>query len=132
MDDEVFTHDFVKKWGDKKKIILPVVKGDQLELKVFRGVEELVPGENFGIPEPKGELFLDEQQIELVLVPGVAFDKQNNRMGRGKAYYDQLLISLKAVKVGICFHFQHLEQVPHDDLDIKMNIVLSNKKRALS
>lgn len=128
MEDEVFTHDFVQKWGIEKKIILPVVKGDQLDLKVFRGVEKLVPGENFGIPEPKGEVFADNEQIELVIVPGVAFDYKNNRMGRGKAYYDQLLKNLEAFKLGICFRFQYFEEVPHDDLDIKMDLVISNKK----
>lgn len=128
MNDEVFTHDFVQKWGSQKKIILPVVRGDQLELKVFRGVNELVAGENFGIPEPKGEVFSDYEQIELIIVPGVAFDYQFNRMGRGKAYYDQLLKNLNVFKLGICFFFQYLEKVPHDELDIKMDLVITNKK----
>ena len=130
MDDEVFTHEFVKKWGGKKQIVLPVVKGSELELKVFRGVEELVAGENFGIPEPAGELFEDAEQIELIIVPGVAFDKDKNRMGRGKAYYDQLLRNSKAYKMGICFHFQYFNQVPHDHLDVQMDEVLINTKEA--
>ncbi len=71
---------------------------------------------------------MDDGQIELVIVPGLAFDKENNRMGRGKAYYEQLLLELQAFKVGICFHFQFFDQVPHDHLDVKMNRVLFNKK----
>jgi len=128
MNDEVFTHDFVQKWSPKKTMILPVVKGDQLELSEYRGVDELVAGDKFGIPEPKGKPFENKEQIELVIVPGVAFDKHFNRMGRGKAYYDQLLTDLKAFKLGVCFHFQLLEEVPYDELDVKMDLVLSNKK----
>lgn len=128
MDDEVYTHDLIEKWSRIKQIILPVVKGDQLQLKLFRGEKALKAGEKFGIPEPTGELFTDYDEIELVIVPGVAFDRQNNRMGRGKAYYDQLLKELKAFKLGICFQFQLLEKIPHDDLDIKMDLVITNKK----
>lgn len=128
MDDEVYTHRFIRKWADKKQIILPVIKGDELELKLFRGLEELVEGEQYGILEPDGAVFREIEKIELVLVPGMAFDNHNNRMGRGKAYYDQLLVKLNAIKIGICFDFQLLEEVPHNDLDVKMDRILTNKK----
>lgn len=124
MEDEVYTHGFVQKWATKKRIILPVVKGSQLELKEFKGVHDLVAGEHFGIPEPKGPLFEHPEKIDLIIVPGVAFDNNNNRMGRGKAYYDQLLKESKAYKVGLCFPFQLFDKVPFDDLDVKMDEVL--------
>ena len=57
MDDEVFTHDYVCKWAGKKTVLLPCVKGDMLELRVFKGMESLQPGEAFGILEPVGELY---------------------------------------------------------------------------
>lgn len=124
MEDEVHTHDFLKKWALKKRIILPVVNGNQLELKVFKGVEELMAGQRFGISEPKGPLFDHPEDIELIIVPGVAFDEQNNRMGRGKAYYDQLLKESKAYKMGLCFPFQLFDQVPCDESDVKMDRVV--------
>ncbi|WP_282015840.1 5-formyltetrahydrofolate cyclo-ligase [Marinifilum flexuosum] len=124
MNDEVFSHDFVCKWASKKKVILPCVKGETLDLKVFKGIEHLVEGENYGIPEPDGPVFMNEDEIDLILIPGVAFDKENNRMGRGKAYYDRLLQSLSAFKVGICFDFQVLDHVPIDEHDIKMNCIV--------
>ncbi len=126
MDDEVYTHDFVCKWAEQKQVILPVVNGNSLDLKVFEGKEHLVAGENYGIPEPDGKLFTQEQDIDLIVVPGVAFDQQNNRMGRGKAYYDRLLRDLSAYKVGIGFHFQILPNVPTDQYDIKMDKIISN------
>jgi 5-formyltetrahydrofolate cyclo-ligase len=124
MMDEVHTHDFVCKWAKQKRVILPCVKGDTLDLKVFKGMDHLVDGENFGIPEPDGPVFMEEEEIDLIVVPGVAFDKENNRMGRGKAYYDRLLKSLSAYKLGICFDFQLLDKVPVDEHDIKMNQVV--------
>ncbi|MCZ4694417.1 5-formyltetrahydrofolate cyclo-ligase [Ancylomarina euxinus] len=125
MADEVQTSDFVIKWAASKRVILPCVNGNTLDLRVFRGVEDLVAGENFGIPEPSGELFTAYDEIDLILVPGVAFDVDNNRMGRGKAYYDKLLSSLKAFKLGVCFYFQLLESVPTDEHDIKMDQIVS-------
>lgn len=124
MTDEVFSHDFVCKWAKEKRVILPCVKGQTLDLKVFEGKEHLVDGENYGIPEPDGPVFMAEDEIDLILIPGVAFDKENNRMGRGKAYYDRLLQSLSAFKVGICFDFQVLDHVPIDEHDIKMDHVV--------
>ncbi|MCK5776849.1 MAG: 5-formyltetrahydrofolate cyclo-ligase [Bacteroidales bacterium] len=124
MDDEVFTHDFVQKWAKHKTIILPVVNGDQLELKVFSGLQNLISGDRFGIPEPKGELFTAANDIDLIIVPGVAFDNDGNRMGRGKAYYDKLLRASKAYKMGICFPFQIFDTIPYDELDVRMDLVI--------
>lgn len=125
MADEVQTSEFVIKWSASKRVILPCVNGDDLDLRIFRGVEDLVEGENFGIPEPSGELFTNYDEIDLILVPGVAFDVDTNRMGRGKAYYDKLLSSLKAYKLGVCFDFQLLKSVPTDEHDIKMDKIVS-------
>ena len=125
MDDEVFTHDFVQKWTKYKTIILPVVNGDNLELKRFTGIEDMMAGGRFGIPEPKGALFTATNNIDLIIVPGVAFDKDGNRMGRGKAYYDKLLRASKAYKMGICFPFQIFDAVPFDELDVRMDLVIS-------
>lgn len=124
MADEVYTHEFVCKWAQKKKIILPCVNGDKLLLKEFFGPDSLVSGENFGIPEPDGPVFSRPGEIEMIVVPGVAFDKSCNRLGRGRAYYDKLLNSVNAVKVGICFDFQLLDKVPVDKYDIKMDMVI--------
>ena len=125
MADEVQTSDFVINWAASKRVILPCVNGTDLDLRVFRGVEDLVAGENFGIPEPSGELFTAYDEIDLILVPGVAFDVENNRMGRGKAYYDKLLSSLKAYKLGVCFDFQLLKSVPTDEHDVRMDRIVS-------
>jgi len=126
MEDEVHTHDFILKHANDKIIILPSVQGDKLVLKEFNGLESLVAGERYAISEPQGDEFIASEQIEFILVPGVAFDRSNNRMGRGKAYYDKTLVTLDAFKTGICFDFQLLDTVPTDEYDIPMDMVISD------
>lgn len=126
MDDEVYTHDFVNKWAGSKTLLLPCVKGDELELRYFDGEERLQPGEGYAIPEPVGELFADWGKIDLILVPGVAFDKSGNRLGRGKGYYDKVLKQTGAYKLGVCFDFQLVECVPVEPHDVKMDRVVAS------
>lgn len=127
MDDEVFTHDFVQKWAGDKTVLLPCVKGDELEIRYFESVGQLNPGASFGILEPVGELCEDLDKIDLIIVPGVAFDGKNNRLGRGKGYYDKILKRTRAGKVGVCFDFQFIEDVPTDEYDVRMDNVIVSK-----
>lgn len=129
MDDEVYTRDYVCKWAGEKTILLPCVKGDELELRVFEGMDSMRPGEAFGILEPVGDLYTGYDAIDMIVVPGVAFDRQGNRLGRGRGYYDRILKETHAAKkVGICFGFQFVEEVPVDELDVKMDLVIHGEK----
>ena len=127
MDDEVHTHDFVLKWASKKRIILPCVKGDLLELRVFKGLENLIEGDSFGILEPSGELFTNVNSIDLIVVPGVAFDKRGYRIGYGGGFYDIFMSKLKnhTSKVGIAFDLQVTEEISYESFDIKIDSLLT-------
>ena len=92
LGDEVQTHAFVEKWHTSKHILLPIVQGDILILRHYQGKDLMQVGA-FGIEEPVGEEFTDYDEIELGIIPGVAFDRQGNRLGRGKGYYDKLLLN---------------------------------------
>ena len=82
----------------------------------------------YNIMEPVGEVFTDYAQIDLAVIPGVAFDRQLNRMGRGKGFYDRLLPQLgDAYKIGICFDFQLVESIECEEHDIRMDEVISGK-----
>lgn len=127
LNDEVFTQRFIQKYQNKKKIILPVVEGDILILKEFTGLSNMKISKSFGIGEPEGILFDQSDKIDVIIVPGLAFDKSLNRLGRGKAYYDKLLKKSQALKIGVCFDFQELESVPVDEYDVKMDLVITDK-----
>lgn len=124
LKDEVNTHEFVRKWSREKQILLPVVVGDDLELRIYTGPEDLTTGA-YGIEEPTGALFTDYATIDFAVIPGVAFDAAGNRLGRGKGYYDRLLPHLTAFKAGICFSFQLVEEVPAEPFDIRMDAVIT-------
>lgn len=124
MDDEVYTPDFIRKWKDEKRFILPCVVGDELELKYFDSEQLLREGENFCIPEPVGEALTDYSGIDLAVIPGMAFDAEGHRLGRGKGYYDKTLKRIAAPKIGVCFGFQFLDEVPVDALDVPMDAVI--------
>ncbi len=123
---EVYTHDFIRKWSDNKRFILPSIDGDRMNLKEYTGESNLKAGDLYNIPEPDGRLFEEVEKIEMIIVPGVAFDRNNNRMGRGKAYYDRFLQNLNVYKAGVCFSFQLFDQIPADETDVKMDIVITS------
>lgn len=122
LDDEVNTHSLVEKYRNRKNIILPVVVGDELELRLYNG--NLKMGA-FNILEPDGELWTDTDRIQLAIIPGMAFDKECNRLGRGKGYYDKTLCRLDCYKIGICFPFQYLDHIPNETHDIKMDEIIT-------
>lgn len=124
---EVVTHGFIEEYVNKKKIILPVVQKDRLVLKAYTNADDLKLSA-FGIPEPTGEEFLDYDQIDLAIIPGMVFDRSLNRIGRGKGYYDRLLPKLRSYFMGICYSFQLKNEIPVEAHDIPMNCVISQNE----
>ncbi len=125
MADEVQTHAFVERTWRDRVVLLPCVQGDDLVLRQYTGPECMVAGEQFGIGEPTGEEWTDLEAIGCIAVPGVAFDRTNNRMGRGRGFYDRLLKSTpNAFKIGLAYDFQVLDEIPVEPHDVKMNLVI--------
>lgn len=123
LPDEVQTHDFLAKWRNEKKIILPTVVGDDIIPVELTKDTDFAIGD-FNILEPQNEAYTGT--YDLIVVPGVAFDKNGNRLGRGKGYYDRFLCKhLEVKRIGICFDFQFVDEVPTEDNDIKMHEVLT-------
>lgn len=126
MDDEVYTHDFVRQWYKDKCLLLPCVDGDDLILRRYTGPDSMQPGPQFGIPEPTGPVFTDVERVQMIVVPGVAFDRNRNRMGRGRGFYDRLLKSTpNAQKVGVAFDFQLFDEIPTEPFDVPMDLVVT-------
>lgn len=105
-----------------KTVLLPVIDGDDLRLKIHTGATQTG---SYSIQEPIGEEFTCYKEIALAIVPGMAFDKKGNRLGRGRGFYDRTLPKLaEAYKIGLCFPFQFLESIPSEAYDIKMDALL--------
>jgi 5-formyltetrahydrofolate cyclo-ligase len=124
LPDEVFTHDVIIEWSKNKKILLPVIQNDVLEVRKFESIEYLKVSDKLGLMEPTGEIFTEYEHIDIIIVPGLAFDEQLNRLGRGKGYYDAFLPLTQAIKIGVCFDFQFFKSIPHQAHDIKVDQVL--------
>ncbi|MEN6349810.1 MAG: 5-formyltetrahydrofolate cyclo-ligase [Syntrophomonas sp.] len=113
---------------DRRRVLLPRMEGDGNIIAVeFTGWEQTSTGK-FGIREPLGTEFA-VGDIDVVLVPGLVFDKHGYRLGYGKGYYDRFLArpGIKAFKCGICYEFQLVEDVfPHQN-DIPVNRIITEE-----
>ena len=125
LPDELQTIAFLKKWGNRKKFFLPRVNGVNLDILPY-DQSRLELG-SFQIEEPTGDDLTDPAEIELIIVPAVAFDRNGNRLGRGKGFYDRLLQTTRATKIGVGYDFQLIEEIPAEPHDIPMDIVITQK-----
>ena len=124
LPNEVATHNFIEKWSASKTILLPCVQDSELILKHYTEKSCLITGK-YAVCEPATEQFSDYSKIDLCIIPGLAFDKHGNRLGKGKGFYDKFLPNINAVKIGVCFDIQLLDNVPCDDWDKKMDLVIT-------
>ncbi len=126
LPDEVDIRPLINRLVAKgKTVLLPKVTGDTtMELRRYTSVDDLREGA-FRIMEPIGSSFTDYDRIDTVLVPGMAFDAAGHRLGRGRGYYDRFLSAHPGLhKIGVCFPFQRVDQVPTDPHDIRMDEVV--------
>jgi len=121
--DELPTHEIIEKWSHRKQIILPTVVGDKLIIKSYMPRQNMKKGA-LGIWEPDTVDNFTEN-IDLMIIPGIAFDSDKNRLGRGKAFYDRFLANKRLVKIGVGFDLQLLPLIPSEKSDIKMDKVIT-------
>ena len=76
-------------------------------------------------PSPESRIIMTPDMFDLVIVPGVAFDKKGRRIGQGKGYYDRFLELTSAFRLALAFDCQLLENVPSELHDIPMDAILS-------
>lgn len=111
--------------AEGKTVLLPrVVSDTEMELRRYTGPADLAVGA-FGIQEPTGAVFSDYKAIDVAIIPGLAFDGEGRRLGRGRGYYDRLLARVPFIyKIGLCFPWQMVERVPSNGYDIMMDSVV--------
>lgn len=123
LPDELPTHAFLSKWNGRKKFYLPRVNGVNLDILPYD--ESRLELGAFHIEEPTGTDTISPEEIELIVVPAVAYDSRRNRLGRGKGFYDRLLATTKATKIGIGYTFQMVEEIPTEEHDVPMDFVIT-------
>ena len=107
-----------------KNIFIPKIEDDEMVFYKFEGYEELESG-YFGILEPKEGSVLFKGNCEFVVItPGVAFDKDNNRIGFGKGFYDRFFKRVHPFKkIGVCYDFQMVTSCFPDENDERVDVV---------
>lgn len=120
---EVDVRPLLEKYQSSKVVLLPVAHRYSLELRPYAGRKDLKRG-RFGIPEPQTRKY--KGHIDLIVVPGVAFDRQLNRLGRGGGYYDRFLKKYQlTTKVAVAYDFQMVDEVPVNKRDHKVNLIIT-------
>lgn len=111
--------------GKGKVVLLPKVVSDtDMTIHKYEDENSLCVGA-FNIMEPVGEEYMDYDSIDVVIVPGMAFDIRGNRLGKGKGYYDRFFSRVRNIyKIGVCFPYQMVDDVPCDEHDIRMDKVI--------
>ncbi|MCY4389842.1 MAG: 5-formyltetrahydrofolate cyclo-ligase [Desulfurellaceae bacterium] len=113
-------------------VYYPRVTADKQEVEFVRrhDNEPLIPGV-FDIPVPPGEdLLTSVAQTDLVLIPGVGFDRAGHRLGRGRGYYDRVLRNLLAgaLRVGLAHDYQIVSHIPIDEHDERVDYIVTEKR----
>jgi 5-formyltetrahydrofolate cyclo-ligase len=114
-----------------KRFVYPRIVGAELGLYEIRSPLELKVS-RWGLREPPHDpdRWVAPTEIDFVVVPGVAFTRNGERLGRGGGYYDRLLTATtRAFKTGVCFDFQVLPQLPSEPHDIAVDRVLTGRGR---
>ncbi len=125
LKDEPATDDVLQRWALQRRIVLPRVEGEDMEFYDYR--PEQMAGGSFGIMEPQQGTPCDPAEIDLIIVPGVAFTPSGCRLGRGRGYYDKYLSrkDFRAAKIGVCYLHQLVDELPTEPHDVKMDCVVA-------
>lgn len=122
LPDELNTALIIEKWHHSKQLFLPRVNNNNLDIIKYDPKSIMIG--SYNIIEPIGTP-IPASEIDLIIVPGVAFDKSGNRLGRGKGFYDRLLHNLSAIKIGVGYDFQLIEKINTEPHDIAMDAIIT-------
>ncbi len=135
---EVHTHGLIKSWlAEGKSVSVPCLQKLPNGIKTMHAVKisdfsDLKVRGSYGILEPelKSSTIILPQELDLVIVPGAAFDLKRNRIGYGGGFYDRFLkqTSNNCKRISVCFDFQIFESIPYEDYDIPVDLIVSDKR----
>lgn len=126
LGDEVPTAEWCERWLELgKRVVLPRVEGDDMEF--FDYLKESLRCGSFSIMEPHDGVAVQPSEIDLIIVPGVAFTSDGSRIGRGKGYYDRYLsrFGFRAKSIGVGFAHQLLDVIPCEAHDRRLDFIIT-------
>ena len=124
LKDEVDTIKLIKySLKISKKVAVPKCECDDIVFYYINSLEDLEEGK-FGILEPKINKVVEDFDNSICIIPGVAFDKQNNRIGYGRGFYDRFLENYRGIKIGLTYKECICDKIDVNENDIKMDKVI--------
>ncbi len=125
LPDEPQIEEIIDILAGERTVVLPRIEGDIMEF--YRYSKDYMRVGAYGIMEPEGAVAVAPEEIDLMLVPGVAFTAAGARLGRGKGYYDKYMShsGFRAYKVGVCYAEQQLPELPCEPHDILIDEVIA-------
>ena len=123
--DEPQTTTFIEQLlGKNKRVVVPRIEGEEMN---FYDISEGLKKGSFGIMEPTSNTPIEPSEIDVMIVPGVAFNHSGQRLGRGKGFYDKYLSrkGFRAYTIGVCYPCQLVENLPTELHDKTLDSVIS-------
>jgi len=118
-------------WENGKNVYLPLLENRTLGFALYQKESPLVENK-FHIKEPSNEFVVDPEQLDLIMLPVVAFDQRGYRLGRGGGYYDETCRPIKdhakPVLLGVAHSEQYIETLPNTPQDVTMDALITNEK----
>ncbi len=111
----------------KMEVYVPYLVEKDMKISRLRNLSELSMTE-YGIMEPEKREDISKEDLEIVIVPGVVFDRKGNRIGSGLGYYDRFLKDTKAIKIALAFDFQVIDKIEPTKEDIPVDIIITEKE----
>ena len=111
-----------------KRVVLPKVNGRELALYEIADWDKDVSPGAWDIPEPRETRPIELDAIDLILMPGAAFDEQGNRVGYGAGFYDKLLSAFTKTTVALAFEAQLVPRVPVEAHDVPVKKIVTEKR----
>jgi len=132
---EVQTENMIKESLIKgKKIVIPIMESDTGNLvpSLLLDYDNELEKNSQGILESKKAFrrLFSAEKLEVIIIPGIAFDASGNRLGRGKGYYDRFLtrINPSVLKIALAYEIQMVDHIPHDKNDIPVNMIITEQR----
>ena len=124
LSDEPQSASAIAKLSQSKRVVVPRIKGEEME---FYDISEGLQRGSFGILEPVATTPVEPNEIDVMVVPGVAFTRNGARCGRGKGFYDKYLShsDFRAYTIGVCYPCQVVDSLPTEEHDKVLDCVIS-------
>ena len=133
MKTEVKITKLLELYPNKNFFISKIINSKNREMKINKYNKNELILHKFGYYESSSNDFYDEEILDVVIVPALAFDSKKNRIGFGGGYYDTFLEKVrmknnKALFIGVCYDFQIIDSVPTEKHDVTLDFVVSESK----